>query len=64
MPRERIHLKFNPDTMTVSDLKAAVGTLNSILQDFDAFSDMPEEFTNRVLQVRDAYYTSNQMGDR
>lgn len=31
-----INLAFNPDTMTVSDLKAAATTLRSLVQRFDA----------------------------
>jgi hypothetical protein len=39
-------LMFNPDCMTVKDLKKAAETLRGILQDYDRFaSDDPKEAT-------------------
>lgn len=55
MPRDPIPLPFNKDAMSVRDLKAAASTLQGILRHFDNFSDDPEEFVSRVLQVRHEY---------
>ena len=56
----QIELTFNKDCMTVSDLKKAANTLEGILEYFDEFSDNPEEFVLRVLQVRNLYKLRNQ----
>ena len=53
--KSQIGLPFNKDSMSVRDLKAAATTLQGILLDFDKFSDDPEEFASRVLQIRGAY---------
>jgi len=53
--RDPIHIAFNPDTMTVRDLKACATTLRGLLQDFDRHYDDPEEFWSRFLQITDAY---------
>lgn len=55
MPQKPIDLPFNKDSMTARDLKTAASALQQILRDFDNFGDMPEEFTLRVLQMRDSY---------
>lgn len=55
MSGKPIDLPFNPESMTVSDCKAAASTLRDILRDFDNFHDLPEEFTLRVAQIRKAY---------
>lgn len=39
--------------MSVRDLKNAADALQQVLRDFDNFGDDPEEFTLRVLQIRD-----------
>jgi len=53
--RQPIHIAFNPDTMTVSDLKACATTLRTLLQDFERHGDDPEEFHSRFLQIVHAY---------
>jgi len=53
--RNPIHIAFNPDTMTVRDLKACATTLRTLLQDFERHGDDPEEFRLRFLQITDAY---------
>ena len=58
---KKTQLPFNPDCMTVSDIKQAAGTLRSIFQDIEqvldgeAIPERYEEFFVRVLQSRDAY---------
>lgn len=58
MRKDKIRITFNKDSMTVSDLKKAVYTLDHILADYDKFSDNPEEFLLRVMQIRDSYINS------
>jgi hypothetical protein len=69
--RNPIELAFNPDTMTVRDMKAAVQCLRGILMDFDRMAeseytdphsgdrvwtnDATYDFALRVLQVRRSY---------
>lgn len=53
MPRKPTDLPFNKDVMSVRDLKNAAGALQQVLRDLDNFGDDPEEFTLRVLQIRD-----------
>lgn len=53
--KKTIVLAFNPDTMTVSDLKAAAKTLRSLMFDYTTFKDNPEEFTLRFAQIADFY---------
>ena len=59
----KIKIEFNPDTMTVSDLKKCAQTLSGILRDFDGVlmehrdwgPEQAEDFALRVLQVRDGF---------
>lgn len=68
MPREKTHIAFNPDTMTVSELKYCASALASILDDFDRFlmehpdwgPEQAVEFAQRVLQVREHYTTTRE----
>lgn len=53
--KDKIALPFNKDYMSVVELKKAASTLEGILEDFDKFSDDPEEFFVRVMQVRGFY---------
>jgi hypothetical protein len=53
--RNPVKLPFNPNMMTVQEIKLAAHTLRGLLRDFDAFKDDPEEFALRVLQVRDSF---------
>lgn len=65
MSRKTTKIAFNPDTMTVSDLKSCAETLSRILQDFDRCCKNEgyyvwdnlgsESFALSVLQVREAY---------
>ncbi len=50
--RDPIKLPFNKDQMTLQEAKIAAEALRGILRDFDNFSDEPEEFVTRVLQIR------------
>ncbi len=50
-----IKLPFNKDLMTIQEVKIAAEALRRILRDFDNFSDEPEEFVTRVLQIRGNY---------
>lgn len=55
MSKQKIDLPFNKDCMSVRDLKTIAGAFQQVLRDFDNFSDEPEEFVLRVLQIRHFY---------
>ena len=48
-------LKFNPEGMTVKDLKICAETLRGLLADFDKFPDNWQEVGCRVAQFRNAF---------
>jgi len=65
--KELTNIQFNPDSMTVSDMKKCVKALEGILDQFDIQLDgtdwspeQAEEFALRVLQVREYYTTPRQ----
>jgi len=60
MAREKIKLAFNPDTMTVSDLKACAKTMRSLMQKYD---QLVEEDTNPYTLVEELYFTFIQYVD-
>jgi hypothetical protein len=67
MARNQIHLAFNPDTMTVSDLKAAAGTLRNLLQRLEMMQQstddenvIAEDCYLQMLQIADRYDTDPQ----
>lgn len=49
------HLKFNPDCMTVSDLKKCADTLRGLLIDYDRNKENWEEAGRSVAQFRNAF---------
>lgn len=49
------HLKFNPDCMTVSDLKKCADTLRGLLKDYDRNKENWEEAGRSVAQFRNAF---------
>ena len=65
MPRKTTNIAFNPDTMTVSDLKRCAKTLSAILQEFDRHcneetnydwdSEGAEAIALTVLKIRKEY---------
>lgn len=55
MPLPKTQLAFNPDTMTVSDLKKCANTLRSLIQAHDQDPDNWEELGRQVAQYADAY---------
>ena len=61
--RNQIVIPFNPDTMTVSDLKACATALRGIMEDYARFHDDPEEMILRLAQIADRYVTTVTKGD-
>ena len=62
MARKKVQLAFNPDTMTVSDLKSCANTLRSIMQKYNQLEKSRvseetfiEELYFTVLQYVDSY---------
>lgn len=77
MARKKTLLAFNPDTMTVRDVKTAVSCLRGIFQDFDRCQAVMEDESAgpekeaeaaynlwlAILQVRGAYAVSEEEAD-
>ena len=53
--RDKIRIAFNPDTMTVSDLKSCATALRGIMEDYERFGDDPQELALRIAQIADRY---------
>lgn len=60
--KQKTKLPFNPDTMTVSDLKNCAHTLRSLLERYEQLAnsgmndtEFAEELYCHVLQIDDAY---------
>lgn len=60
--RQKTKLPFNPDTMTVSDLKNCAHTLRSLLERYEQLATsevngttMAEELYTQIMQIDDAY---------
>lgn len=60
MARKKVQLAFNPDTMTVSDLKSCANTLRSIMQ---KYNQLEESRVNDETFVEELYFTVLQYVD-